>query len=192
MGMPSGAYSSQQAPMKEKRPHGFQQFAINNYTPEQQRLFGDSFQHLGKDSYLNRLAMGDQSMFDEIEAPALRQFNQLQGGLASRFSGMGLGARKGSGFQNTMNAAAQDFAGQLQSQRSEMRNKAILDLMGLSNQLLNQRPQEKGYAEKPHKESFMDSALKWYTAYQGGSNSGGGNATNDLINAGAKMYMGGG
>jgi len=147
--MPSGAFSSQMNMPKEKRPHGYNTFAINQFTPEQQQLFSDSFSHLGPQSYLSKLALGDESQFADIEAPALRQFNELQGNIASRFSGMGMGGRRSSGFQNTINAASQDFASQLQSNRQNLRRQAIMDLMGLSNQLLGQRPQERGLVEKP-------------------------------------------
>lgn len=142
--MPRGAFSSQ-----EKIPSGYKNFAVNQYTPEQQGLFGDQYAHLGKDSFMSRLAMGDQSGFDEMEAPALRQFGELQGNIASRFSGMGMGGRRSSGFQNTMNQASQDFAGQLQSKRQDLRRQAISDLMGMSNTVLGQRPQERGLVQKP-------------------------------------------
>jgi hypothetical protein len=157
--LPSGTYSSK--PIGgAKRPHGFSEFGINNYTPEQNQIFRQSADTLGPNSYTARLAKGDESLFAEQEAPALRQFNELQGGMASRFSGMGMGARKSSGFKNTSNAAA------------HLQRQAVLDMMGMSNQFLNQRPVEKGLVEKPHKESWGDTALKWYQAYQGGSNSG--------------------
>ncbi len=153
MGMPSGAYSSQQAPMREKRPSGYSQYSINQYTPEQQGLHGQQFEHVGPESYTSRLASGDQSMFAEMEAPALRQFGELQGNIASRFSGMGMGSRNSSGFQNTMGAAASDFAQSLQAKRQELRRQAIMDLMGMSNQILGQRPQEKGLVQKGEKKS---------------------------------------
>lgn len=153
--MPRGAYSSQQG-MQEQIPEGYNQYALNQYTPEQQRLFQQVFEHVGPDSYLSRLAMGDQGTIDEMERPALRQFGELQGGIASRFSAAGLGGRRSSGFQNTMTAASQDFAGQLQSKRQELRRQALNDLMGISNTLLNQRPQEKGLQEQP--KSFLHEA----------------------------------
>jgi len=116
-------------------------------------LHQSQFQHLGPESYLSRLAGGDQSLFNEIEAPALRQFSELQGGLASRFSGAGsFGARKSSGFQNTMSAAASNFAQDLQSQRQALQRQAIQDLMGFSNTILNQRPYERSLYEKPEKQ----------------------------------------
>lgn len=88
-------------------------------------------------------------MFNEIEAPAMKQFGALQGGLASRFSGMGTGGRHSSGFQNTANQAASDFAMQLQSNRQNLTRQALQDLMGYSNQLLGQRPQEKFLTQDP-------------------------------------------
>lgn len=172
MTMPKGAYSSQQ--MQEKRPHGFSQYKINNYTPEQQKLFQQSFDQVSPDSYTGRLASGDEELYKEMEAPALKQFSALQGGLGSRYSQMGTGATRSSGFRNDQNQQAQDFAMQLQSNRQGLQRQAIQDLRAMSDSLLNQRPQEKGYVEKPHKETWGDTALKWYTAYKGGNNSGGG------------------
>lgn len=152
--MPRGAFSSQDAsPMKEKIPSGYSPYSIQQFTPEQMQLFQSLFPHLSPDSFLSRLASGDQSGFEEMEAPALKQFSGLQGNIASRFSGMGLGGTKSSGFQNTMNTAAQDFAQQLQSNRQNLRQQAITDLMGLSSNLLNQRPFEKGLQQKAEKQS---------------------------------------
>jgi hypothetical protein len=148
MGMPSGAYSSSQA-RKENIPEGYEQFAINNYTPEQERVFKQTESLIRPDSFMARLAAGDSGEFAAMEAPALRQFNEMQGGLASRFSGIGMGGRNSSGFQNTMTSASQDFASQLQAKRLELRNKAISDMMGMSSQFLNFKPQEKGLVQKP-------------------------------------------
>ena len=184
MGMPSGAYSSQQAMPKEKRPHGYNKYAINNYDPLQQGLHEQNFAHVGPDSFTSRLASGDQSAFAEMESPAIQQFSGELGNIASRFSGQGSGGRKSSGFQNTTNQAAADFAMNLQSQRMGLRRQAIMDLMGMSDTILNRKTQEKGFAEKPHKESWADTALKWYTAYQGGENKGGG--------GGGSAFSGGG
>jgi hypothetical protein len=139
--------------MKEKRPHGYNIARTQQFTPEQIELFQQLFSHLGPDSFLSRLAGGDEEQFAEMEAPALRQFSQLQGNLASRFSGMGSGARNSSGFQNASNAAASDFASGLQSQRLALQQQALKDLMGLSNTLLNQRPFETSLVQKPEKSS---------------------------------------
>lgn len=84
---------------------------------------------------LSQIAGGDQSFFDQMEAPALRQFGELQGQLASRFSGMGAGARHSSGFQNASSGAAADLAERLQGNRMTYQNQALQQLMGLYSEL---------------------------------------------------------
>jgi hypothetical protein len=79
---------------------------------------------------------GSPEFWQQLEAPALRQFGQMQGSRASRFSGMGSGARRSSGFQNVMGGAASDLAERLQSNRMSMQQQAIKDLMGMSQTLL--------------------------------------------------------
>lgn len=81
---------------------------------------------------------GNEDMWGKIEAPALRQFGQLQGDIASRFSGAGMGARKGSGFQNTMGGAAADLSERLQANRMGLQNRAQDQLMGLYQNLMGQ------------------------------------------------------
>lgn len=131
-----------------KIPKGMQLSQINQYTPQQEQLSDRSFANIGPDSYTARLAQGDQSLFGEMEAPALKQFSGLQGNIASRFSGMGLGGRKSSGFQNTMNSAASDFAQQLQSRRQELQSGAIRDLHSMSQDLLGNRQYDQQLSEK--------------------------------------------
>jgi len=129
--------------MKEKIPSGYKKGSINQFTPEQMNLFQQMFGQVGPESYLSKLAGGDEETFNQMEAPAMRQFSGLQGNLASRFSGMGgLGARKSSGFQNTMNSAASNFAQELQANRTNLMGNARKELFDMSNQLLGQRPQE--------------------------------------------------
>jgi len=122
-------------------PKGYRKGQLQQFSPEQMQLFQQLFGQVGPNSYLSKLAGGDEELFNEMEAPAHRQFSELLGGLGSRFSGMGsLGARNSSGFQNTASAAASNFAQDLQSNRQNLQRQAIQDLMGLSNQLLGQRP----------------------------------------------------
>jgi len=90
-----------------------------------------------------------------MEAPAMRQFAGLQGNLASRFSGMGMGGRKSSGFQNTANQATSDFAQQLQSRRMDLQRQAIKDLHGMGNELLGQRPYENFLTQDQEKKKPM-------------------------------------
>lgn len=154
---------------KMKAPSGYKTF--NKFSPEQMQLFQQLFSNVGPESYLSRLAGGDEQIFNEIEAPAMKQFSGLQGNLASRFSGMGMGARRSSGFQNTANQSAQDFASQLQSQRQSLQQQAIQDLMGLSNSLLQQEPY--GFVQKKKKSSGWGGALGGLTGGALGFLSGG-------------------
>lgn len=138
-------------------PSGYRQF--EQFTPEQMGLFQQLFSHLGEGSYLSKLAGGDEQLFQQLEAPALRQFSETQGNIASRFSGAGTGGRRSSGFQNTMNQAASDLSQNLQSQRMGLQNQAIKDLMSMSHQLMNESPY--GLVKKDRKPSFLDMLMKY-------------------------------
>lgn len=166
MSMATGARNSNRTGMqKEKIPKGYQKGQLAQFTPEQMQLFQSMFGQLGSESFLGKLAGGDQSQFEQLEAPALRQFGELQGNIASRFSGGGFGtpgassARKSSGFQNYLGAQTRDFASQLQSQRMELQRNAIKDLMGFSNDLLQQRPYENFLIKKQQKPSTWESLV---------------------------------
>jgi len=159
----------------DKVPSGYKNYQMANYTPEQMGLFDQSLQNVGPESYLSRLAGGDQSMFEEMERPALRQFGELQGNIASRFSAGGggpgaLSGRRSSGFQNTMGKASSDFAQQLQANRLGLRQQAIKDLHSMSQQLLGNRPYERWMEEKKPSgwESFGQAALPFVGGAIGG------------------------
>lgn len=137
-------------------PKGYESSQLQRFTPEQMQLFSSLFSNLGPDSFLGRLAGGDESAFSEMEAPALRQFAGIQGNLASKFSGMGTGGRHSSGFQNIMNQASSDFAQDLQAKRMGLRSQALKDLFGLSESLLQQMPYEQFLTKKERKPSFLE------------------------------------
>jgi hypothetical protein len=130
-------------------PSGYQAGRMQNFTPEMQQLFQHLIGQLGEGGYLSRLAGGDQSLFEEMERPALRQFSGIQGNIASKYSGTGLGARHSSGFQNEMTAAGSDFAQQLQSRRQDLQMQAIRDMQQLGGSLLQQRPFENYLKKEP-------------------------------------------
>lgn len=153
--MPTGAKDSNATGYyKEKIPKGYKGGRLQQFSPEQIELFQSLFGHLGPESYLARLAGGDEEAFKEIEAPAYAAFSSQLGELGSRFSGMGMGGRKSSGFQNVGSQAASDFARDLAANRHGLQRQALEDLMGLSNTLLQQRPMERTLTEKPP--SFFD------------------------------------
>lgn len=149
----------------QKAPSGYKQY--QNYTPEQMQVHQNQFDQVSPESYTSRLAGGDQALFDEIEAPAFRQFNELQAQNASRFSNMGMGARRGSGFQNFQNQATSNFAQDLQSKRQSLQQQAIKDLMSMSSDLLSQEPYS--LYEKKKKPSFWESIVKGGAPLAGGA-----------------------
>jgi len=145
-------------------PQGYQAGQLQQFTPEQMDLFKSLFGQVGGNSQLSKLAGGDQSQFEQLEAPALKQFGQLQAGLASRYSGMGTGARKSSGFQQAQSSAASDFAEKLSSNRMNLQRQALQDLFGMSSNLMNQRPYENylirnAPEEKPMWQQLLGGAL---------------------------------
>lgn len=140
-------------------PKGYKMGQIQNYTPQQMELANQQFQNL-QNSPMQGLARGDQGAFDQLEAPALRQFGQLQGQNASRFSGMGMGGRHGSGFNIEQTSGAQEFAEKLQAQRLGLQRQAQQDLWKMSNDLLDQKPYNNFMKEKaPKKPSFFQRAV---------------------------------
>lgn len=135
-------------------PKGFRGGQISQLLPEQQELLSRLFSLVSPESDLFRLAGGDESAFEEMEAPAHRLFQEQLGQLGSRFSQLAPGAmsaQKGSGFQNAATQATSDFAMNLASRRKELQREAIMDLLGISNDLLAQRPFEKFLAPKKQK-----------------------------------------
>jgi hypothetical protein len=86
-------------------------------------------------NFLSKLSQGgDEDFWRQQEAPAMRQFGQMQGQIASRFSGND--ARRSSGFQNELGGEASSLAERLQSNRMELQQNAINQLMQLSQNLL--------------------------------------------------------
>ncbi len=138
---------------------GYKSVSLQQFTPQQMQLFERLFSNVSPESSLGKLAGGDQSQFSQLERPAIQQFAGVQSNMADRFSGAGLGNRRSSSFQNANTAANQNFAGQLQSQRLNLQQQAMRDLMGMSESLLNQRPYENRLMEKDPKKSFWDSIL---------------------------------
>jgi hypothetical protein len=134
---------------------------LQNMTPEQMKLLQQSIGELGPESYLAQLGRGDEAAFAQSEEPAMRKFQELMGQNASRFSGLApgaLSARRSSGFQNSNAQATQDFTSQLRSQRMNLQQQAIKDLMGMRNELLSQKPYQYmgGREMTPNRGSFFE------------------------------------
>lgn len=140
-------------------PKGYKAGQLAQFTPEQMQLFQSLFSHTAPQGFLSKLAGGEEGAFNQLEAPALKQFAGLQGGLASRFSGMGSGARRSSGFQQASGQQASDFAQELQGQRMGLQRQALSDLLGISKELLGQSPYERFLVKKQPQTSFWQSLV---------------------------------
>jgi len=137
-------------------PKGFNLGQLQQFTPEQMQLFQRMFSQVNPDSYLSRLAGGDEAIFRQTEAPAWSLLNQAQGQLGSRFAGTNpgqLSSRNSSAFNQAGNQLSQDFAMNLASNRQALQRQALLDMMGISQSLLGQKPYEQFLTEKP--KSFL-------------------------------------
>lgn len=116
---------------------------IENLTPEQQQLMNSLMPGLQSGSaggvdFLSKLASGDESMFEQLEAPAMANFQKTLGQIGSRFSHLGAG--DSSYMENALSGAGSELAQNLQSQRMGLRNNAVQSLLSQSNQMLNVRP----------------------------------------------------
>lgn len=124
---------------------GYKLRQVPNFTPGQMQLFerllggitGGTGLTGGMD-LLSRLAGGDEAAFAGLEAPAYSSFQKSLGQIGSRFAG--LGALDSSGFQQATSGAAKDLAENLQAQRLGLQQGAIERLLGLSSNLLGQKP----------------------------------------------------
>ena len=129
-------------------PKGYAAGKIQQFTPEAMNLYRQQFGLIDPQSQIYQQAMGSDQGFAPYENLANRKFQEFSGQNASRFSGMGLGARHGSGFQNLQTQGAQDFASQLAMQRQQLQRQALLDLSGISNTILGQQPEENFLVKK--------------------------------------------
>lgn len=142
-------------------PKGYKEGKMAQFTPEQMQLFSQLFGHVGPQSYLSRLAGGEEGLFQEMEAPAMRQFQEYLGNIASRFSGTGerqMSGRRGSAFNLATSQAASDFAQDLASRRQLLQMQAIRDLMGAGESLLGQRPYQQFFI-KPEERNILAKIL---------------------------------
>lgn len=134
--------------------------AVSTLSPEQRDLFMRMFSGSkngisGGLDQLSQLAQGgNEQLWNKLEAPALRQHGQLQGQIASRFSGMGMGGRRGSGFQNASSAAGTDLSERLQSNRMNLQQQAIQQLLSLGNSLLGRETEAFIPKQKPFWQEF--------------------------------------
>ena len=137
---------------RPKVPKGFDMYSLPTMGGGQKDIYdlisshfksgaGDIFQKLFG------LAKGDEGTFAQMEAPALRQFQQqIAPGIAQRYSGTGIGAS--SGMQNSLANAGANLAENLQAQRSGLMERSMQNVLGLGERLLGTQTQQFGLVQK--------------------------------------------
>jgi len=122
-------------------PHNYEIGRIQRFTPEQQKIHKYMHDLVGPSGFLSKIAGGDESFFQEMEAPALRQHSAISGGAASRFGNLGMGSAKSGAF-SMPGSSFKDFAAALKANRTQQRMDAINSLMSGSNAYLSHKPTE--------------------------------------------------
>ncbi len=154
-----------------KIPEGYEMGKINQFNPKQQKLFNNLTELAKPGSYLWRLMNGEEEAFEEGEAPAHRMFEEKLGQLGSRYSQLAPGAmsaQRGSGFQKATGQLASDFAQDLAARRQDLQRQAMLDLRGLSSELLGYRPKEKFLVKNQYQQEEQDSGGDFQQGLIGG------------------------
>ena len=135
-----------------KLPSGYSAYSLPTMGSDQKGIYDmlkGQFQGGAGDVYqkLFGMASGDEGTFDQLEKPALRQFNEvIAPGIASRYSGSGIS--NSSGMQNSIAGAGASLAEQLQSQRTGLMRQSMQDVLGLGNMLLGTPTQQFGITQK--------------------------------------------
>ena len=89
------------------------------------------------------IAAGDQDLFGQLEAPAMRQFQQqIAPGIANRYTGAGM--KGSSGFENALSSAGSNLAENLQGQRMKYQMSAMDRVMHLMEMLTGMKTEQTG------------------------------------------------
>ncbi|MFQ5685097.1 MAG: hypothetical protein ACE5GV_00405 [Candidatus Scalindua sp.] len=145
----------------------FKQF--ETLTPQQRGLIDQLIGGLGGPGGLQQQGLGalggllggGQQFFEQLQAPALRQFEeQTVPGIAERFTGLGAGAQRSSAFAQGLGGAGERLAETLAGQRAGLGLQAqqtglqgLLSLLGIA-----QQPQF-GAAFQPGREGALGGIL---------------------------------
>lgn len=139
--------------MPQNIPQGYDTFNYETMGGGQKQLY-DYLQSMmmnqgGKGMQnLFGMAGGDQDLYSQLEAPAMRQFQQqIAPGIANRYTGSGL--KGSSGFENSLANAGSNLAENLQSQRMGYQQHAMDRVMELMERLTGMSTNQAGLVQKP-------------------------------------------
>jgi len=135
-----------------KIPKGFGLYSLPAMGTDQKQIYDllkGQFQSGGPEVYqkLFGLAGGKSDLFEQLEVPALRQFQQvIAPEIAARYSGSGISGS--SGMQNAIAGAGANLAENLQSQRMGIMERSMQNVLGLGDRLLGTQTNQIGLYQK--------------------------------------------
>lgn len=135
-----------------KPPKGYGAYSLPTMGGGQADIYNllkNQFQGGAGDIYqkLFGMARGDAGTFDQLEAPALRQFQeQIAPQIAQRYAGSGISGS--SGLNNSLAGAGANLAENLQGQRLGLMQQSMHDVLHLGDLLLGTPTQQYGLYQK--------------------------------------------
>lgn len=131
-----------------------------NFSPEQQSLIDELVEGARSGNqnamqYLNSILSEEEGAFEDYERPFKQQFEQeTVPNILERFSGAG--ARSSSAIGHRLAQAGKELSGNLASQRANLKQNAIQQLMGFTNTALTKKTTP--YIQEGRKSAWSDLA----------------------------------
>lgn len=139
-------------------PQGYKQYSLPTMGGQQKQIYdllSSQFQQGAPDLYSQLRSMASGAPNLALEAPIKRQYQEeIIPQLAAQY-GMS-GTHKSSGFQNQIARQGRNLAEDLASQRSQMQQQAIQNLLGLGSQLLGTPTEQFGLVEEAQGPSITE------------------------------------
>lgn len=132
----------------------YEQLQVPTKDPRQMELYQQVASALGPhlrgsvEGMGQMAAGGTPEQWAQLEAPAMRQYQQAIGGIGARYSGLGMGTQKSSAFQNELTGSAADLAERLQGNRMSLQQNAQRQLLELYKHLMSTDTFENLFMEK--------------------------------------------
>ncbi len=142
-------------------PSGYNLVQLPKYSPQQMERSQARLGQLGESAgrgtdLLSKLALGDDSSYNDLAAPALRDFRERAlPEIAQRFQGTG--GLNSSSFANAATSAGTDLTERLSAQRAIIQDRSLSNLLNLEQSLLQNSPYDHYYQPNQNKRSLWES-----------------------------------
>ncbi len=134
-------------------PKGYKPFSLPTMDPQSAALHDQLVKLIGPGAgssvdFLSKIAGGNEGAFQQSEAPAWNALESGMGMAGTRYSNLGMGAQRSSGFKQAMGGMVGQFGQDLQSRRMALQQQAMQSLLGMSQSLMGTPTQSYGMAQK--------------------------------------------